>query len=199
MIEEYTRTSRITKNGSSVTVETLSGVEEFTLPKVGKLECFYTDGLRTLLSTIKDVQNMEEKTIRYPGHADLFKTIITCGFLSNQQVRSGKRMVSVKDTNTELLRMLLSQGDEKDISILDIEIKKGKKKRRFRCIDYYDEGSNTTSMARMTAYTGSIIAQHIKEYDGYGVIPPEYLGMNASMCNAILNAIKKKKIKIRKK
>lgn len=196
LVEEYTRPARIIKNKEQITVEALSDIESFTVPKVGTLECFYTDGLRTLLQTITNVESMEEKTIRYPGHAELFKTIIKCGFFSDQQVRCGKQMMSIKSISTEYLRIMLSQGNEQDISIMDIEIRKGKNKRRYRCIDYYDAKNGITSMARMTAYTASIIGQCIKHYPDYGVIPPEYLGKNRKLTLFIKNELKKRSITI---
>jgi saccharopine dehydrogenase-like NADP-dependent oxidoreductase len=91
---------------------------------------------------------------------------------------------------------MLSQGDEPDISIMEIEIKKGKKKRRYRCVDFYDPKNGITSMARMTAYTASIMAQCVKHYPDFGVIPPEYLGMNKKICQFIKSELKKRKITV---
>jgi lysine 6-dehydrogenase len=196
LIEEYTRPSRIIKDHECVTVDALSDIETITVPKVGRLECFYTDGLRTLLSTLKNVKNMEEKTIRYPGHAQLMKTIIHCGFLSDMVVRYNKRLVNVAAINTELLRMKLNEGDDKDFSIMVIETRKGKKKKKYHCIDYYDEKQRITSMARMTAYTASIIAQCCAEYPRNGVIPPEYLGMEKHIVRFIKSELKKRHIEI---
>jgi len=198
LVEEYTRPTRIVRNKKTVIVETLSGVEEFNQPPIGRLECFYTDGLRTLLRTMKGVRNMEEKTIRYPGHARLFKTIIECGFLSDQILPYKKRTVNLKEINLVYLWNVLKKGSEKDISILKIEIRKGGKKRKYVCIDYYDKKNSITSMARMTAYTGSIITQCIKTYPGYGVIPPEYLGMKKQLCCFIKAELKKRNITIKK-
>jgi lysine 6-dehydrogenase len=45
----------------------LEGLEEVEFPEIGRLEAFYTDGLRTLLYTVKSVEEMCEKTLRYPG------------------------------------------------------------------------------------------------------------------------------------
>ncbi len=197
LIEEYTRPTRVIRNYKLKTVETLSGVKKFTVPEVGRLECFYSDGLRTLLKTIKDVRNMEEKTIRYPGHAKIFKTIIDCGFLSNQSVSSGKRLVKVRDVTVKFLRNMLSKGDERDVSILNIEIKKGSKKRRYTCIDYYDETHGVSSVARMTAYPCSIITQCVKKYPHFGIIPPEYLGMDRELCQFIKTELEERKINIK--
>ncbi len=198
VIEEYARPSKIVKNREMITVQALSGVEEFSMPKIGRLECFYTDGLRTLLKTLKHVKNMEEKTIRYPGHAQLFKMLIDCGFFSEQSVRYRKRLVNIKDVNIEYLRNILRGGDKEDLSILIIEIKKGSKKRKFTCVDYYDKKKDITSMTRMTAYTGSIITQCIKDYEHFGIVPPEHLGMDKKLCRYIKAELKKRNIIIKK-
>jgi lysine 6-dehydrogenase len=199
LIEAYTRPARIIHNYKITQRKPLDGIEEFTVPKIGRLECFYTDGLRTLLRTIKNVKNMEEKTIRYPGHAHLFQTILECGFFSDLLVPYNKRLVKVRDVNLEFLRNILSTGDEKDITILIIEVEKNGTEQRFSCVDYYDEKTNTTSMARMTAYTGSIITQCIKNYPHFGVIPPEYLGMEKSICQFIKSELRKRNIIINRK
>ena len=66
LLDEYSRTAKIVKNGKVVEVAALTGLEEVEFPGVGKLEAFYTDGLRTLLHTVEGVKNMSEKTLRYP-------------------------------------------------------------------------------------------------------------------------------------
>ena len=49
LIDEYTSKARIIKDGKKTEVEALNGLEEVMFQGVGKLEAFYTDGLRTLL------------------------------------------------------------------------------------------------------------------------------------------------------
>jgi len=198
VIEEYTRPAKIIRNKEIVTIPALSGIEGIAIPDIGKLECFYTDGLRTLLKTMKHVKTMEEKTIRYPGHGQLFKTLIDCGMFLNQSIRYRKRLVNLREVNLQYLRNVLRVGDREDLSIMIIEIAKGRKKRKYTCIDYYDKKKDITSMARMTAYTGSIIAQCIKKHGHFGVVPPEYLGMDKKLCRFIKTEIKKRNIIIKK-
>jgi lysine 6-dehydrogenase len=50
------------------------------------LEAFYTDGLRTLLYTVKGVEEMWEKTLRYPGHAEKVGLLRDLGFFSDEEV-----------------------------------------------------------------------------------------------------------------
>jgi len=87
LIDEYTRKAKIVKDGELVEVEALSGLEEVEFPNVGTLEAFYTDGLRTLPQTFKNVEDMWEKTLRYPGHAEKIGLLKALGFFDEEQIR----------------------------------------------------------------------------------------------------------------
>lgn len=192
LIEEYTRPARIYRNYHVVSVPALTGLEEFYIRGIGRLEAFYTDGLRTLLNTMRKIRNMEEKTIRYPGHAAIFKTLIECGFFSNKEVKVGGNNILCNEFTFEYLRKQLSKGPEYDLTILIIEING---KRRYCIIDYYDTKNKITSMARMTGYTCAVISRCIKEYPEYGIIPPEYLGMRSEFYNFVIKELKKRRVK----
>ncbi len=196
LVAEYTRLARIVNNYKVVTVEALTGIEKLEIPKIGVLECFYTDGLRTLIHTFKNIKNMEEKTIRYAGHAELVKELLNYGFAPDEDNPFTSPKIQPKDFILDFLKTALSGGDGIDLSVLIVDVKAGKKIRRYTCIDYYDSKKKITSMARMTAYSGSIIAQCIKDYPGYGVIAPEKLGMNETICEFIKHEIAKRNIKI---
>ena len=198
LVAEYTRIARIVRNFKTVNLEALSGIKKLKVSKIGRLECFYTDGLRTLIKTFENVRDMEEKTIRYQRHAELLKTILNYGYFDNGVNPFNNQAIQPKEFVTDLLKAVLSQGDDKDLTILIIEIMSRNKIRKYSCIDYYDEKNEITSMARMTAYTGSIITQCIKNYPSFGVIPPEYLGMNKNICDFIKTELKKRNIKISK-
>lgn len=196
LFEEYLRPARIVKNFKTIKVLALSGIEKFNLKGIGTLECFYTDGLRTLLKTFKDVRSIEEKTIRYPGHAQLFKTIIDSGFLSDKPIKVNAQDVLPKKVALAVLRPFLAQGDEKDMTILIVEVSGKKGKRKYIGIDYYDEKNKVTAMARMTGYTCSLITQCIKDYPEFGIIPPEYLGSDRKLVSFIKQGLKERGIKI---
>ena len=66
----------------------LSEVELVEFSGLGTLEAFLTDGLRSLADTI-DCPDMVEKTMRYPGHADLMRAFRTAGLFSKDKVRIG--------------------------------------------------------------------------------------------------------------
>lgn len=81
VIEEYTRPARLMEDGRVSTRAAFSDLEHIQAGKIGTLEAFNTDGLRTLLRTMKHVPNMVEKTLRYPGHANLMTTLFDTGLL----------------------------------------------------------------------------------------------------------------------
>lgn len=198
LIEEYTRPARIYKNYRVLTVPALSGVESFSIPGIGKLEAFYTDGLRTLLKTMRRIRNMEEKTIRYPGHATIFKTLIDGGFFSETPIKINNLEIPCREFTFRYLKDALSKGQENDLTILLLKLKGKKESKQYQIIDYYDKKNRITSMARMTAYSCAVISRCIKNYPKNGVIPPEYLGMVPNLCNFIKKELRKKGIKIEK-
>jgi len=139
---------------------------------------------------------MEEKTIRYPGHAAVFKMLIAGGFLDKKPLQNGPCTCRPKDLTIQLLRDVLSKGSERDISILMIEIWSGRKKRRYSCVDRYDKRRRMTSMTRMTAFSGSLFTQCVKQYPGCGVIPPEHLGQIAPIFEFIITQLARRGIRI---
>ncbi len=80
VIEEYTRPARMVVNGKVILEEALSDVEYVNIEPVGSLEAFNTDGLRTLIKTMK-IPNMKEKTLRYPRHSEYIKVLKKFRFL----------------------------------------------------------------------------------------------------------------------
>ena len=70
VIEEYTRPARYVENGVMVTKEALTDCEYVQFDKIGTLESFNSDGLRSIIFTMPHIKNMKEKTLRYPGHVE---------------------------------------------------------------------------------------------------------------------------------
>ncbi len=202
LIDEYTRKARIVRDGKIIEVEALSGLEEVEFPNIGKLEAFYTDGLRTLMYTIKNVEDMWEKTLRYPGHAEKIKLLEALGFFDEEKVDVEGVGVSPRRLTIKLLEQRLLKPEVKDFVALKIEvigIKNGRKKRYvYHLLDRYDEKRGITAMARTTAYPASIIAQLIlkKAVKEKGVIPPEKIGMDDKLFQLFLDELKKRGIRI---
>ena len=202
LLDEYSRKAKIVKNGEVVVVEALTGLEEIEFPGVGKLEAFYTDGLRTLLHTVKGVRNMWEKTLRYPGHAEKIKMLEALGFFDEDPIDVRNTRLPPREVTIELLKKKLQRSEIKDILAMKVDVSgiaEGSRRRySYHLLDRYDTENRITAMARTTAYPASIIGQLIasKAIEEKGVIPLEKLGAKERLFNKILLELEKRQVKI---
>ncbi|MEK7757760.1 MAG: saccharopine dehydrogenase C-terminal domain-containing protein, partial [Planctomycetota bacterium] len=149
VIEEYTRPARIVENGKIVVKPALSDPELMDFPQVGTLEAFNTDGLRTLLGTVR-VANMREKTLRYPGHIELMRVLRETGFFDQSEIEVKGVKVRPRDVTAKLLfpRWTYVQGEE-EFTVLRVVVEgaKGGKLMRltYDLYDEYDRTSGTSS------------------------------------------------------
>jgi len=202
LIDEYMRKARIVKAGRIVEVEALTGLEEVTLPNVGVLEAFYTDGLRTLLYTMHDVADMCEKTLRYSGHAEKVKLLKSLGFFDDEPVRIGDISIAPRRLTARLLERKLVKPEVRDFVALKVEVagtRNGKQTRYvYHMLDWYDDKLGVTAMSRTTAYSASIVAGLI--LDGTvaerGVVPAERIGKDEEAFRKFLNGLKQRGITI---
>ncbi|MEM3870195.1 MAG: saccharopine dehydrogenase C-terminal domain-containing protein [Candidatus Korarchaeum sp.] len=190
LIEEYVRDARILENGSIKRKPALSDIERIYIPEVGELEAFLTDGLRTMLKTLKGVSFMVEKTLRWPGHAEKIELLRTLGYLSKEPLQFDGESVSPAQLTAKLLRERL-KGNSRDLVILivhargrrspsDIEIE-------YRMVDRYDPSTGLTALARTTAFVATGVVKLIAEgsLPGPGVLPPEIIGMDEALFASI--------------
>ena len=202
LIDEYMRKARIVKEGKIIEVEALSGLEEIEFPEFGKLEAFYTDGLRTLPQTVTDAYDVWEKTLRYPGHAEKIKLLKTLGFFEEEQIDVEGVSVSPRKLTVKLLEQKLRKPEIKDIVALKVEVSGVKNGRQthyvYHLLDHYDEKRGITAMARTTGYSASIIAQLIlkKTLKEKGVVPTEKIGKNNALFQLFLDELEKREIRI---
>jgi saccharopine dehydrogenase-like NADP-dependent oxidoreductase len=202
LIDEYTRKARIVVDGREVDVEALSEIEDVNFPGIGKLEAFYTDGLRTLLNSFSSIDEMWEKTLRYKGHVEKVSLLKALGFFEDEKIDVDGVKISPKRFTARLFLKKLWKPDVKDIVMLKVEVLGLRTGEKFgyvyRLLDFYDVESGITAMARTTAYPASIVAQMLlkKTIKEKGVVPPERLGMNTEFFNNFLKELEKRGIKI---
>ena len=84
LLEEYTRPARARLGGSPVELDPVADATRVEVPGAGVFDALPTDGLRTLLDTLRGPRNMVEYTLRYPGHAELLRTLRQLGLLSER-------------------------------------------------------------------------------------------------------------------
>ena len=205
VLEEYLRDTRIIKHGRVIDVPALSGLETLSFPHpIGRCECFYTDGLSTLVQTMRNVREMDEKTIRWPGHVEQLRTLIECSLLDTKPVEFDNNHIVPRKFVSKLLSDKLMLGKERDLTLLRVDVLGKKRKRpvhhRYEMIDHYDAKHATTSMARTTAFPCSIAAQILGsgKIATKGVCPPE-LAFKNELREEFLGYLKERGLKITSK
>lgn len=200
VIEEYTRPARYIENGKLVIRPALSDPELINFDKVGTLEAFNSDGLRTLAHTL-NAANMKEKTLRYPGHIEKMRVLRESGFFSQDEIEVNGIKVKPIDLTSKLLFPMweLKEG-ESELTVLKIIIEGEKDKIKLRytydMLDYYDKKTNTHSMARTTGYTATSALRLLSKglFDRKGICPPEYIGQKTECVNFVIEGLKKRGI-----
>lgn len=199
VIEEYTRPARLVEGGKIVTRPALSEREMINFEKVGQLEAFNTDGLRSLIFTMKHIPEMKEKTLRYPGHIDLVISLQQAGFFSTQPIKIRDSAISpLEFTSQILIKDWKLQPGEEEFTIMKV-IVKGEKDGAGRTIVYdlydeYDKRSDTSSMARTTGYTCTAAVNLLIKglFNEKGVFPPELVGKDKACFDFVIEYLKER-------
>ena len=200
LAREYIEEARIVRDGKVLKVRPFDKIMRFKFPKpIGELEGFYTDGLATLLYTMKHMENMSEITLRWPGHAEKFKFLIEAGFFERKEIEFDGNAISPYDFTLAFLEKKLSQGDNRDMTVMKVEVKGTKGQLVYFLIDFYDEKDRITSMARTTGYTCSIVARFVasEAIKGKGVLTPEE-AIKGRLFKELLKELKTRSINIKK-
>jgi len=162
VIEEYVRPARVVEHGRIVVKEALSEAELMDVPGVGTLEAFNTDGLRSLVHTIK-APFMKEKTLRYPGHAHIMQAIRELGLLSLDPVDVKGTKVVPRDAVVATIGPKLRKPEGRDLVALRVIVAGTKnglpRTLSWELIDRYDERHGISAMMRTTGYSLSITGQ----------------------------------------
>lgn len=203
VLEEYTRPARFVEYGQEVIRPALSDVELLDFPGVGTLEAFNTDGLRTLQFTL-NAPFMKEKTLRYPGHVNLMRIFRESGFLGTEAIQVADASVRPIDLTSKLLfdQWKLQPGEE-DFTVLQVIVEgqqAGKPIRyTYDLLDRFDRQTQTTSMARTTGYTATLVARLVLsgQFKQTGICPPEFVGRTPGCYERLLDGYAQRKIQIK--
>lgn len=201
VIEEYVRPARFIENGNLVTREALSGNELIHFDGIGTLEAWNSDGLRTLLKTIK-IPNMIEKTLRYPGTIEYLKVLIKSGFFSQRTIDVNGVKVRPIDVTSQLLTPMweLKKGDE-DYTIMRSKVQgfEGKDVAvyEYNLFDKFDQKSGIHSMSRSTGYTCTAVVELMLEgkLKQHGIIAPETIAEQDGLFARIISYLEDRGIK----
>lgn len=164
LINEYVEDAIVLDHGQIKTIPSLTERESIVFPQpFGKMEAFTTSGgCSTLPFTYKnDIDYLDYKTIRYPGHLQQIKPLFDLGLDCLEQIQVRNKMIAPRNVFIELLkRKLPSEG--KDVVLLRVtgDVSKDGKKQSvsYQLIDYYDDDTTLSAMMRTTGFPVSITA-----------------------------------------
>jgi saccharopine dehydrogenase-like NADP-dependent oxidoreductase len=199
VIEEYTRPARFIQNYEMVTKEALSDPELIHFDGIGTLESWNSDGLRSLMQTMKNIPNMIEKTLRYPGCIEYLKVLRESGFFSYDEIEVNGTKIRPIDVTSKLLfpKWKLKEGEE-DFTIMRIVIEGVENdapvKYIYNLLDKFERETQTISMARTTGYTCTAVANLILDggFSKPGVNPPEFVGEKEGNLSYILKYLEER-------
>ncbi|MFH1531229.1 MAG: saccharopine dehydrogenase C-terminal domain-containing protein [Pseudomonadota bacterium] len=195
VLEEYTRPARIVEHGEEVIRAPLTERELVELPRIGTLEAFNSDGLRTLIRTM-DIPHMVEKTLRYPGYAEKVQLLASTGFFSRAPVDIGGVSVRPMDLTARLLfDAWRLREDQDELTVMRVEVE-GTLGGAPTCLtwDLYDETDrvgDATSMARCTGFPAALMARAVADgrFCRPGVFAPEEVAEDDALVGWLLGEL----------
>ena len=207
VIEEYTRPARYVEHGEMVVREPLTDCDYVEFDKVGTLESFNSDGLRSIIFTMPHIPNMKEKTLRYPGHVEYVRVLKESGFFSEETIDVKGIAVSPLDFTSKILFNEWKLGKtEEEFTVMRITLK-GKNANGqneeivYDLFDEYCSETKTSSMSRTTGYTATAAANLFLEglFTEKGIFPPELVGKHETCFSYFLNYLKERNVHYEKK
>jgi lysine 6-dehydrogenase len=188
--EEYTRPARYVRDDKLITMPALSEPElvEFNIDGHHLvLEAFNTDGLRSLITTMKGrIPNMKEKTLRYPGHIGYIKELQETG---KPWTPDSWKPGDDEDEYT-IMRIIINGSG------IDGSERGERKKISYTLFATYDKEAGISSMSRTTGYTCTGVARCVLDgtYTRKGISPPSYIGEAPGCLERIFAHLKERKI-----
>ena len=201
VINEYSRPVNVIENGQRKQLEALSGRGFLDFPGVGRLEYFLTDGLGSLPRSYPKVREMYELTLRYPGHAEMMNTLRVLRFFDRRQIPVDGFRVEPRRITLAMLKDAMSKGTPQDLLAMKIVVGKSGKRNlvTYQVLDYYDNRTQVSAMARTTAYPCTSIALLVgmKKLGRTGVVTPEKIAEKEGHFRYILSRLKQRGVNVR--
>ncbi len=160
LINEYGEPAKVLRHGKLMTIEPLTEVEPFHMEGFPELEAFHTSGgASTLPETFQGrVGECFEKTLRYPGHVGMLRSLYDLGLFSSiKRVVNGTE-VAPRQVMSRLFEEKFT-SEEPEVTLLRVEAHHDSVVASFSMTDYTDPITQTTSMMRTTAWPASIVLQ----------------------------------------
>ncbi len=181
-LDYYTTPSWVLREGERVQVGALDEVELLDFPELGRqLEGFHTGGgISTLPWKYEgQVEVMEYKTLRYPGHAKIMRAIRDLGLLETEPAQVDGYTVVPRDVFVSVVSPRLTKPEAHDLVAMRVIVEGeagGKPKRLiWDLLDRFDPETGLSAMERTTGFSLSIIGlmQGRDQVVEKGVVTPD--------------------------
>jgi lysine 6-dehydrogenase len=160
LINEYAEPCEVLHDGALATEDPLTGIELIEWGPFGSLEAFHTAGGSSSLPVklAGRVQELDYKTVRFPGHAVPFRAMLEIGlFDQDPQPGSG---VSPRQVLLEALATHLPRGGD-DVVLVRVWGRRGEHTVGYEIVDTNDD--RFSALARTTAFPATALAHLILE------------------------------------
>ncbi len=207
VLSGYTRPARLLSNGEVVDVPgdelfLAKNVHQVTIEPLGSLEAYPNGDAVRYLAWMEDPSSVREAgrySLRWPGHSEFWRRMVSLGFLEEAAIETGGRQVSPRQLVHDLLQPRLQYGvGERDIALVRVELegRRADSLRRlvYQVIDYADLESGLTAMQRTVGFTAAIGARMILrgEIKKRGLLNP----LRDVPSGALITALKKRGIRV---
>ncbi|TFH67052.1 MAG: saccharopine dehydrogenase [Gemmatimonadales bacterium] len=163
-LDYYTTPSWILREGKTTQVEALSELETLSFPDpIGELEAFHTGGgISTMpFAWENKVSTMEYKTLRYPGHMTIMRSIRELGLISNDPIEVKGVPVVPRDVFIAAVQPKLFRPEGRDLvalRVLATGTRDGKPATvSFQLVDHFDQATGISAMMRTTGFSLALI------------------------------------------
>jgi len=164
LINEYAEPCSVVRGGVRQEVPPLTEIEPmaFDAP-FDALEAFHTSGgSSTLPRTLANqVEDLDYKTIRYPGHARIVKALLDLGLFDSAPREVGDVEASPREMVAGLFAERMSFG-EPDVVLLRVEATGTLSGRpttvRYELVDRFDPETGLSAMMRCTGFPAAAVA-----------------------------------------
>lgn len=160
LINEYAEQCEIISDGVATTVDPLTRFEGLDWDGLGRLEAFSTaGGTSTMCQEYEGlVDNLEYKTIRYPGHGRIFAAMREIGLFEVKESRFGATSIAPRTVLESLLTDRLPRGGP-DITLVHVSVTTASGVSVQRIMDEHD--GRFSSLARTTAFPATALCDLI--------------------------------------
>lgn len=160
LINEYAEPCEIIEDGEYTTVEPLTRFEEVPWDGWGPLEAFSTAGGTSTMAMrhVGRVRSLEYKTLRFPGHGHVFRSMFELGMFDETPRSVGTATVSRREVLLDALRRTLPSGAP---DLVLIRVWRDHKGERTTVQVADTDRDGFSALARTTAFPATALADLI--------------------------------------